>query len=69
VSSPAVVNGVVYIGSFDGNVSALDPRAAGLLWRFATENFVVSSPAVVNAVVYVGSSDDNLYAFTLPGLS
>jgi outer membrane protein assembly factor BamB len=61
-SSPAVVNGVVYIGSFDHNVYALNASTGAKLWSFATGNNVDSSPAVVNGVVYVGSGDYNVYA-------
>jgi outer membrane protein assembly factor BamB len=61
-SSPAVVNGVVYVGSFDSNVYALDAATGGQLWSFTTGGSVESSPAVVNGVVYVGSQDGDLYA-------
>jgi outer membrane protein assembly factor BamB len=61
-SSPAVVNGVVYIGSGDGNVYALNAATGAKLWNYTTGNQVSSSPAVVNGVVYVGSYDGNVYA-------
>ena len=36
-SSPAVVNGVVYVGSrTDGNVYALNASTGALLWSYAT---------------------------------
>ena len=54
-----VADGVVYIGSSDNNVYALNA---------ATGPFEVdSSPAVVNGIVYFGSYDDNVYAFGLAG--
>jgi outer membrane protein assembly factor BamB len=59
-SSPAVVNGVVYFGSDDGNFYALKANTGTLLWSFKTSSAVYSSPAVVNGVVYFGS--DDLYA-------
>jgi len=62
LSSPAVVNGVVYVGSNDHNVYALNASTGAKLWSFATGNIVRSSPAVANGVVYVGSGDDNVYA-------
>jgi outer membrane protein assembly factor BamB len=65
-SSPAVANGVVYVGSYDGNVYALNASTGSKLWSFATGNLVDSSPAVANGVVYVGSYDHNVYAFGLP---
>ena len=61
-SSPAVANGVVYVGSFDDNVYALDAKTGAKLWSYTTGNWVNSSPAVANGVVYVGSLDNNVYA-------
>jgi outer membrane protein assembly factor BamB len=63
VSSPTVVNGVVYFSSYeDREVRALNASTGALLWSYTTGNFVVSSPAVANGVVYIGSDDGNLYA-------
>ena len=61
-SSPAVANGVVYAGSLDNNVYALNATTEAQLWQFATGNIVISSPAVANGAVYVGSFDNNVYA-------
>jgi outer membrane protein assembly factor BamB len=63
VSSPAVVNGVVYVGSIDGNVYALNATSGATLWTGTTGGGVDSSPAVANGVVYIGSNDDKVYAF------
>jgi outer membrane protein assembly factor BamB len=54
-SSPAVVNGVVYVGSYDENVYAINAATGSKLWSFKTTDNVNSSPTVVNGVVYVGS--------------
>ena len=62
LSSPAIVDGVVYVGSGDGNVYALDALTGRLRWRFQTGDVVHSSPAVVDGVVYVGSWDRYMYA-------
>lgn len=72
-SSPAVANGVVFIGSHDGNVYAFDapgsnacsgsPKTCNPLWSSATNGPVYSSPAVANGAVYVGSDDKSLYVF------
>lgn len=66
-STPAVANGVIYIGSPDNNVYAFDASNGSKLWSYTTGYQVPCSPAVVNGVVYIGSSDGNLYAFHLPG--
>ena len=65
-TSPAVFNGMLYVGSDDGNVYALNATTGAKLWNFTTGGVVESSPAVAtgvpNALVYVGSDDDNVYA-------
>jgi outer membrane protein assembly factor BamB len=61
-SSPAVANGIVYIGSGDQNVYALDANTGALRWSFATGDVVHASPAIANGVVIIGSWDRNVYA-------
>lgn len=62
LSSPAVVDGVVYLGSGDGSVYAIDAVSGTLRWRFKTGDVVHASPAVANGVVYIGSWDSWFYA-------
>ena len=52
--SPAVVNGVVYVGA-DTTVVALDANTGAVLWSFPTAEgtLVVASPAVADGVVYI----------------
>jgi len=45
-SSPAVSNGVVYVGSYDKNLYALDSVTGKEKWRFKTGRYLDSSPAV-----------------------
>ena len=62
-SSPAVVDGVVYLGSYDTNVYALDAESGIKKWEYLTGGYAVeSSPAVVDDVVYVGTNDGAIYA-------
>ena len=61
-SSPAVVNGVVYIGSDDTKMYALDATTGAIKWTTTTGGPIDSSPAVVNGVVYIGSDDTKMYA-------
>ncbi|HYA77790.1 MAG TPA: PQQ-binding-like beta-propeller repeat protein, partial [Verrucomicrobiae bacterium] len=61
-SSPAVVGGVVYVGSEDGSVYALNAANGEYIWKFTTGGSVDSCPAVVNGVVYIGSWDGSVYA-------
>ena len=62
LSSPAVNEGLVYFGSGDGNLYALNAETGQLKWKFATQGVVHSSPAVAGGVVYFGSWDSYLYA-------
>jgi outer membrane protein assembly factor BamB len=66
-SSPAVANGVVYVGSADSNVYALDATTGAVLWSYTTGRYIESSPTVANGILYIASYDSNLYAFHLPG--
>jgi eukaryotic-like serine/threonine-protein kinase len=53
-TSPAVVDGIVYFGSDDGYVYALNAANGSLIWKYNTFGPVQSSPAVNNGVVYIG---------------
>jgi outer membrane protein assembly factor BamB len=56
-SSPAVVDGVVYVGSYDDHLYAFDAATGTTLWSTSLYAPIVSSPAVLNGVVYVGSGE------------
>jgi outer membrane protein assembly factor BamB len=62
LSSPAVADGTVYIGSGDHYVYALAAGSGALRWKFRTGNVVHATPAVANGLVYIGSWDRSLYA-------
>ena len=71
-SSPAVANGVVYVGSGDHELYAFNASGCGTTtcppsWTATTGGAIDSSPAVANGVVYVGSDDNKLYAFNASG--
>lgn len=61
MSSPSVVNGVVYAGSQDMNVYAVDAWNGELVWRYQTNGTIESSPAVADGKVFIGSDDGNVY--------
>lgn len=62
ISSPAVVDGVAYVGSTDCNLYAIDVISGVQKWKFETKGWVVSSPAVTAGTVYFESYDSNFYA-------
>ena len=61
-SSPAVAGGLLFFGSDDGFLHAVDARSGAERWRFATGGAIRSSPAVENGSVYIASRDGRLYA-------
>jgi len=62
LSSPAISNGVVYFGSGDSNIYALDAATGALKWKFKTGNVVHASPAIDSGALYIGSWDSYFYA-------
>ena len=61
-SSPAVVDGTVYVGTFDDNLFALDATTGEQRWAFPVGGLVRASPAVVDGRVFFGADDDLFYA-------
>ena len=61
-TSPAVANGVVYFGSYDHKIYALDATTGAKKWDFTTGSVVASAAVVANGNVYVGSYDNQTYA-------
>lgn len=53
-SSPAVVDGTVYLGSKSGFLQALDAKTGEERWRFDLGDYIIrASPAVVDGTVYI----------------
>ncbi len=60
-STPAVADGVVYAGSYDGNLYAIDAASGALKWKCQTAGEITSSPAVADGLVYI-NNDAGLHA-------
>lgn len=61
ISSPTIVGGRVYVGSYDRNIYCLDALNGRSLWNFTTGAPIKSSPAVVDDKVYIGPDDGYIY--------
>jgi outer membrane protein assembly factor BamB len=61
VSSPAVADDKVYVGSDDNKVYCLNATTGAHIWNYTTNDKVRSSPAVADDKVYVGSWDYKIY--------
>jgi outer membrane protein assembly factor BamB len=62
-SSPIIVNGVVYVGSDDFNVYAINITNGSKIWNYTTGGIVRSTPTYYNGTIYVGSNNNKVYAF------
>jgi outer membrane protein assembly factor BamB len=62
VSSPVWHSGIVYFGSDDGHVYAVDAATGLQKWKVSTGGPVPSSPAVAGDLVYFASYDGKFYA-------
>jgi polyvinyl alcohol dehydrogenase (cytochrome) len=74
--SVSVANGVMYAGSYSGQMYALDITSGKILWNFASGGTVIDGPSIVDGALYWGSGYRNIppgignnkvYAFTLAG--
>ncbi len=62
--SPFYDSGVIYIGSYDNNLYALDATNGEFRWKFPTEGAIVGRPIVYQDMVLIGSKDSNLYCIS-----
>ena len=60
-STPLIVEEMIYIGSDDGYIYALDLRSGGAKWKYNTNRRVTSSPTIGDNLLFVGSADGHLY--------
>src|SRR5262252_2570048 len=52
VTSPAIANGVVYIGAMDGHLYAIDQETGKEKWNFKSRMPIQSTPAVSGGMIY-----------------
>src|SRR5215213_9916932 len=62
-STPAVADGVVYVGCDCDTLYALDAATGEERWQVQQGESFATNPAVVDGVVYASNGDGNLYAF------
>src|SRR3954454_12072396 len=65
VTSPAIADGVVYIGALDGHVYAVDEATGKEKWNFKSSMPVQSSPAISGGMLYFDSSAGSLVALDI----
>ena len=60
-STPVIKNGIVYFGSHDNHIYAVNVLDGAEEWRFKTGGVVAGKPLLFDGLVVVGSFDKNLY--------
>jgi len=58
--SVSVANGVLYAGSYAGQMYALDTTTGNILWSFPSGGSVIDGPSIVDGVLYWGSGYRNI---------
>jgi eukaryotic-like serine/threonine-protein kinase len=61
LSSPLPYNQVVYVGSNDQNLYAINMINGSMKWKFSTNGLIKSSPVAYGKTIFVGSYDKNIY--------
>lgn len=65
--TPAIADHVVWIGSLDGNLYAIDLDTGAERFRFPLGTPIASSPAISGNMLFVAAEDEHLYAFAVAG--
>jgi len=61
-SGVAAADGMLFVGTHDGHVLALDPDDGTRRWTFAAGGSVLATPAASHGRVFAGSYDGKIYA-------
>lgn len=62
---PVIRNSILYLGSDDKNVYAINSHTGKLIWRFHTEGCISSQPIIRDDFLYATSTDGYLYKLQL----
>ena len=57
-ASPTVANGIVYIGSVHGLLSAYNETSGSLLWSYQAPGPIYASPVIANGIAYFGTVNE-----------
>ena len=60
-SQPIINDNILYVGSLDHNLYALDAQTGVIKWRFNAGNSILNAPTISNGKIYLGSTDGKIY--------
>jgi len=66
ISAPIIDGGILFVGSDNNDLYAIDSVKGELKWRYPTQGKVYT-PAVKNGIVFAASFDNNIYALDYDG--
>jgi eukaryotic-like serine/threonine-protein kinase len=64
-SSPVHANGIIYIGSVDTILYALDAKSGYIIWRFRMSKASISTPYIEDEYIFTGSVDSHIYCIDI----
>jgi outer membrane protein assembly factor BamB/tRNA A-37 threonylcarbamoyl transferase component Bud32 len=59
--TPTAAHGVVFVGSYDHNIYALNAKNGSFGWKYATDGGIVSKPAIQDNSIIFGSEDHRVH--------
>jgi outer membrane protein assembly factor BamB/tRNA A-37 threonylcarbamoyl transferase component Bud32 len=62
--TPLVQEGVIYVGSYDSNLYAINAKNGEFIWKYPTDGGIVSKPAFYEGSIIFGSEDNSLHVIS-----
>ncbi|HEX2997922.1 MAG TPA: serine/threonine-protein kinase, partial [Anaerolineales bacterium] len=62
--TPLVAQGVLYVGSYDNNLYALNAGDGKFQWKYPTDGGIVTRPSFYDSNLYFGSEDKRLHVIS-----
>lgn len=63
-SSPRISEGMIFVGSYDNNLYAINADDGSFVWKYPTRGGIASTPCIYEDMVVVGSEDGTVYAIS-----
>ena len=63
--TPAIADGVVYLGDMDGRVTARSLADGKEIWKYEVDSGFIASPALRGQLLYIGDIDGKLHALDI----
>jgi len=67
VGTPVLINDVLYVGTSDGNLYAIETVYGESQWQFATSGKIWTAPAVENEAIYISNYNKKVFAVSNQG--